>query len=144
MALGAGARIGRDRLRVLAVDDEPITRMLEKMLLQRAHFEVFEASNGRDAIEIATRERPDLLIVDLNMPDMDGYHAIRQIRSDRSLNSLPIIVVTAEEGHGVERRVLELGADDYIVKPFDTDILLARVNAVFRRLRAVSAGSASA
>src|SRR5262249_37501971 len=68
--------------RVLVTDDEPITRMLVKLLLEKKEFEVLEASNGRDAVEIAIRERPDLLLIDLNMPEMDGYEAIARIRKD--------------------------------------------------------------
>jgi DNA-binding response OmpR family regulator len=129
----------RDRRRVLVTDDEPITRMLVKLLLEREHFEVLEATNGRDAVDIATREGPDLLLIDLNMPQMDGYEAIGNLRKDLAMATLPIIVLTAEDGPGVEHRVLELGADDYIVKPFDPDILLSRVNAVFRRLKVMAA-----
>jgi type IV pilus assembly protein PilB len=125
--------------RVLAVDDEPITRMLMKLLLEKNQFEVLEATNGLQAIEIATREHPDLLLIDLNMPEMDGYEAIGKLRRNLSLATMPIVVITSEEGPGVERRVLQLGADDYIVKPFDPDILLSRVQAVFRRLKAVAA-----
>lgn len=120
-------------------DDEPITRMLVKLLLEREHFEVLEATNGRDAVDIATREGPDLLLIDLNMPQMDGYEAIGNLRKDLAMATLPIIVLTAEDGPGVEHRVLELGADDYIVKPFDPDILPSRVNAVFRRLKVMAA-----
>jgi len=125
----------RTKPRVLATDDEPMTRMLERVLLERQNFEVLEASNGREAVEIASRERPDLLVIDLNMPEMDGYEAIGRIRRDLSLVTMPILVVTSEDGPGVEKRVLELGADDYIVKPFDPEILLSRVNAVFRRMK---------
>jgi CheY-like chemotaxis protein len=124
----------RTRSRVLVTDDEPITRMLVKLLLERANFEVLEAANGKQAVEIATRERPDLLIVDLHMPEMDGYEAIARLRRDISMSTLPIIVLTSEGGPGVERRVLDLGADDYIIKPFDPAVLLSRVNGVFRRL----------
>ena len=70
----------RERKRVLVTDDEPITRMLVKLLLEREHFEVLEATNGRDAVAIATRERPDLLLIDLNMPEMDGYEAIARLQ----------------------------------------------------------------
>jgi DNA-binding response OmpR family regulator len=108
-------------------------------LLEREHFEVLEATNGRDAVALATRERPDLLLIDLNMPEMDGYEAIKRLRKDLAVATLPIIVLTAEDGPGVEKRVLELGADDYILKPFDQDILLSRVNAVFRRLKVMAA-----
>jgi CheY-like chemotaxis protein len=132
-------RAARERLRVLAADDDPITRMLVKLLLEREQFEVLEAANGRDAIEIATRERPDLLIVDLHMPEADGYEAITALRRDLSLAMMPILVLTSEEGPGIEHRVLELGADDYMIKPFDPDVLLSRVHAVFRRLRVAAA-----
>ena len=127
--------VNRTRTRILITDDEPITRMLVKLLLERENFEVLEAANGRQAVDIATRERPDLLIVDLNMPEMDGYEAIRRLRHDMSLATLPIMVLTSEEGPGVEHRVLELGAYDYILKPFDPAVLLSRVNGVFRRLK---------
>jgi CheY-like chemotaxis protein len=129
----------RSQSRVLIVDDEPITRMLVKLLLERENFEVLEASNGKLAVEIATRERPDLMIVDLNMPEMDGYEAIARLRQDITMATLPIMVLTSEEGPGVERRVLELGADDYIIKPFDQAVLLSRVHGVFRRLKVMAA-----
>jgi type IV pilus assembly protein PilB len=123
------------RRRVLIADDEPITRMLVKLLLEREQFDVLEAANGRQAVEIAVRERPDALLIDLNMPEMDGYEAIARLRRDFTLATLPIVVLTSEEGDGVEHRVLELGADDYMLKPFDPAVLLSRVNAVFRRMK---------
>jgi CheY-like chemotaxis protein len=124
---------GQVRSRILIADDEPITRMLVKFLLEREHYDVLEATNGDEAVEIALRERPDLVLIDLNMPVMDGYEAIHFLRTTMTMAMLPIIVLTAEEGQSIERRVLELGANDYIVKPFDAAILLARVNAVFSR-----------
>jgi type IV pilus assembly protein PilB len=135
---GAGLR-PQTRLRVLVTDDEPITRMLVKFLLEKQHYEVLEAGNGRDAVEIAKRERPDLVLCDLNMPEMDGYEVISRLRRDMSLAMVPILVLTGEEGPAVERRVLQLGADDYLVKPFDPEVLLSRVNAVFRRLKVIAA-----
>lgn len=130
---------GHGKARVLVTDDEPITRMLVKLLLERENFEVLEAANGEQAVEIAVREHPDLLLMDLNMPQMDGYEAIARLRRDFTLATLPIVVLTSEEGPGVERRVLELGADDYILKPFEPTVLLSRVNAVFRRLKVMAA-----
>jgi type II secretory ATPase GspE/PulE/Tfp pilus assembly ATPase PilB-like protein/ActR/RegA family two-component response regulator len=135
-------RGGRSRQRVLVVDDEAITRMLVKLLLEREQYEVIEAANGRDAIEIAVRERPDLLLIDLNMPEMDGYQAIARMRRELALTTMPIIVLTAEDGPGVERRVLNLGAEDYIVKPFDAGVLTSRVQAAFRRLGTTVAAAA--
>ena len=83
---------------MLVTDDEPITRMLVKLLLEREQFEVLEAANGRDAVEIAIRERPDLLMIDLNMPEMDGYEAIARVRREMALAMMPILVLTSEEG----------------------------------------------
>lgn len=139
LAEDAATTAVRQKPRVLVTDDEPITRMLVKVLLERERFQVLEPTNGREAVEITTRERPDLLLIDLNMPEMDGYEAIGRLRRDFSFAMLPIVVITAEEGPGIERRVLELGADDYIVKPFDPAIVLSRVNAVFRRLKVMAA-----
>ncbi len=122
-----------DRKRVLVVDDDRITRMLVKLLLEREGYEVLEGENGRQAVEIANRERPDLLVIDLMMPEMDGYQALEKLRTNLSLSTLPVMVLTAEDGPGIELRVLELGADDYIIKPFEPDVLLSRVRATFRR-----------
>jgi CheY-like chemotaxis protein len=122
------------RCRVVVADDESITRMLIKRLLERENFEVIEAQNGDEAVALITQKRPDLVLLDLNMPVMDGYEAIHHLRHDPSLTGLPIIVLTAEDGQTVERRVLTMGADDYMVKPFEGPILLSRVNAVFSRL----------
>ena len=136
-ASSAGGRQAksRGRSRVVIADDEPITRMLIKRALVRENFEVLEAENGDQAVELVTRERPDLVLLDLNMPVMDGYEAIHHLRHDASLTGLPIIVLTAEDGQTVERRVLTMGADDYMVKPFEAPVLLSRVNAVFSRLK---------
>jgi DNA-binding response OmpR family regulator len=120
---------------VLIADDEPITRMLVKVLLERENFEVLEARNGDEAVAVATTGRPDLVLLDLNMPVMDGYEAIHHLRHDASLPNLPIIVLTAEDGQTVERRVLAMGADDYMLKPFEAQVLLSRVHAVFARLK---------
>jgi CheY-like chemotaxis protein len=123
------------RLRVLVADDEVVARLMTKLMLEREGFDAIEATNGEQAIEIAVRERPDLLLIDLNMPVMDGYQAIHFLRSHFKMTALPIIVITAEDGQSVERRVLALGANDYIIKPYEPEVLLARVNAVFNRLR---------
>jgi len=129
----------RTRHRVLVTDDEPITRMLVRLMLEREDYEVLEAGNGREAVEIVARERPDVLLIDLNMPEMDGEAAIVHLRRAPVPVTIPIIVLTSDTESRVERRVLDLGADDYITKPFDPAVLLSRVQAVFRRLNAVAA-----
>ena len=135
----AAAKTAGSGKRVLVVDDDRITRMLVKLLIEKEGYEVLEGENGRQAIDIAHRERPDLLVIDLMMPDMDGYQAIEHIRHDVSLSTLPVIVLTAEDGPGIEERVLELGADDYIVKPFEAPVLISRVRAAFRRIQRAAA-----
>ena len=127
------------RRRILVTDDEPTTRMLVRLLLEREHFEVLEASSGDDGIARAIADRPDVVLMDLNMPGIDGFEAIRRLRRQVMFATLPIIVLTAEEGADVQRRVIELGADDYVVKPFQPADLVARVQAVFQRTAAVAA-----
>jgi type II secretory ATPase GspE/PulE/Tfp pilus assembly ATPase PilB-like protein/CheY-like chemotaxis protein len=118
---------------VLIADDEPITRTLVRLLLERDGYAVIEAQTGRQAIDLAVQHRPDLIVMDLNMPQMDGYEAIVEIRRKPGFATIPIVVVTAEEGPAVEQKVLALGADDFIVKPFEPAVFAARVQAVFKR-----------
>jgi type II secretory ATPase GspE/PulE/Tfp pilus assembly ATPase PilB-like protein/CheY-like chemotaxis protein len=120
---------------VLIADDEPITRTLVRLLLDRDGYKVFEAQTGREAIDQAAAHRPDLIVMDLNMPQMDGYDAITAIRALPELAHTPIVVVSAEDGANVQQRVLALGADDYVLKPFEPAVLTERIKAVFRRQR---------
>ena len=124
----------REKSRVLVTDDDRMIRMLVRMLLEKAGYEVLEAENGALAIEMARRERPDLMLCDLMMPDMDGFETITRLRRDVALAALPVMVLTSETGRSVERRVLELGADDYLVKPFEAEVLILRVKAIFSRI----------
>jgi CheY-like chemotaxis protein len=123
----------RMKPRVLIADDDGPTRTFVRFLLERGDFEVLEAENGNQAVDIARRERPDLLVLDLMMPGTDGYEAIDRIRGDRSCGSPSILVLTGQDGPDIERRLLERGADDCMNKPFDPDVLLARVSALVRR-----------
>lgn len=135
----APAATAHKKQRVAIVDDDPVTRTLVKRLLEADGYDVLEGENGYQAIDLARRERPDLLLIDLLMPEMDGYQAIAEIRKDLSLVSLPVIVLTADSSTGVEQRVLELGADDYLVKPFDADVLVSRVRAGIERVNQLAA-----
>jgi type II secretory ATPase GspE/PulE/Tfp pilus assembly ATPase PilB-like protein/CheY-like chemotaxis protein len=123
------------RKSVLIADDEPITRTLVRLLLERDGYSVIEAQNGQEAVDLAVQHAPSLIVMDLNMPKMDGYEAISQIRRVDGLGSTPIVVVTMEDGAKVADQVLALGADDYIMKPFEPAVLTARVKAAFRRQR---------
>ena len=115
---------------ILIVDDEEKIRSLVKLYLEREGFAVQEAQNGRVALEKFRASQFSLLIVDLMMPDVDGWRVCREIRES---SAIPIIMLTAR-GEEFDRVLgLELGADDYLVKPFSTKELVARVKALLRR-----------
>ena len=100
--------------RVLIADDDRMIRLIVTMLLEKEGFKVLEAENGALAMEMARRERPDLMLVDLQMPDMDGFQVLEMIRGDADCRTIPVLVLTAETSSAVETRVLEMGADDYV------------------------------
>ena len=121
--------------KVLIVDDEPKITEVLKLYLERDGFRVASAANGRQAIERAASDKPDLIILDLNLPDIDGLEVCRTIRKQ---SNIPIIMLTGR-GEEVDRVVgLELGADDYVTKPFSAREIVARVRAVLRRQAAES------
>jgi two-component system alkaline phosphatase synthesis response regulator PhoP len=116
--------------RVLIVDDEPKIVRLARDYLEHSGFEVLEAGNGQDALRVARAERPNVVVLDLGLPGMDGLDVARALRQ---ASNVPIIILTAR-GDESDRIVgLELGADDYVVKPFSPKELVARVRAVLRR-----------
>jgi len=119
--------------RVLIVEDDRMIRTLVKLLLEREGYAVIQAANGREGIDMARLERPDLVITDLMMPEADGYQVLKALRADAALSMLPVMVLTAETDATVERTVIDLGADDYLIKPFDEEVLLQRVRSVFVR-----------
>ncbi len=119
--------------RVLVVDDDRMIRLLLRMLLEKEGCKVSEAANGALGMESARRDRPDLMLVDLQMPDMNGFQVLEMMRADPQLASTPVLVLTSEAGSGVETKVLEMGADDYLIKPFEPEVMLSRIRAAFRR-----------
>lgn len=121
--------------RVLVADDSLTMRVLLERTLQSAGYEVMTATNGEELVVTAKQHMPDLLIVDLMMPVMDGYEAIRQLRNDTRTAHLPMIVVTTvDESRGMVR-AFDSGADDLVNKPFDLDVLLARIRRQLVRAR---------
>jgi DNA-binding response OmpR family regulator len=110
-----------------------MTRLVLRMMLEKEGLAVIEAESGATGMEKARADRPDLMMVDLQMPDMDGYQFIEMVRGDEGLMALPVIVLTADTSTEVETKVLEMGADDYVSKPFEPEVLLSRVRAAFRR-----------
>jgi DNA-binding response OmpR family regulator len=116
--------------KILAVDDEPLYQHLLKVNLEKEGYEVITAGTGEEALEIVTARRPDLVIMDVMMPQLDGLTTCERIRQ---FSNVPIIILTARGDEQDRVRGLNVGADDYVVKPFSATELLARVRAVLRR-----------
>src|ERR687885_457158 len=119
---------------ILVVDDEPGIVAIARDYLDRAGFRVITAGDGTAALRLARTERPSLLVLDLMLPGMDGLDVARALRQDPATHTLPIIMLTARVEETDRLIGLELGADDYITKPFSPRELVARVRAVLRRV----------
>ena len=121
--------------RVLIVEDEPDIRDLLVFHLVREGYQVTQSRSGAEALRLARATPPDLVLLDLMLPEMDGLEVCRRLRQDPATMALPIVMLTAR-GDEVDRVLgLELGADDYVVKPFSPRELVARIRAVLRRAR---------
>lgn len=118
---------------VLIVDDENSIRELIKFNLQKEGFSVSEADNGRSAVQMVRQDKPDLLLLDLMLPEIDGLEVCRILKNQPETSGIPIIMLTAKADEIDKIIGLELGADDYMTKPFSPRELLARVKAVLRR-----------
>ena len=116
---------------ILVVDDEPKIVQLVRDYLERAGFRVLTAPNGKTTLALARSEKPDMVILDLGLPEMDGLDVTRTLRKD---SNVPILMLTARSEETDKLIGLELGADDYITKPFSPKELVARVRVVFRRM----------
>jgi two-component system alkaline phosphatase synthesis response regulator PhoP len=118
---------------ILVVDDEPGIVTIVRDYLDRAGFRVLTAGDGETALRLARTERPSLVLLDLMLPGLDGLDVTRALRQDPSTNGLPLIMLTARVDETDRVAGLELGADDYITKPFSPREVVARVRAVLRR-----------
>ncbi len=123
---------------VLVADDEPRITKLVALTLQEEGFRVVAASGGEEALRKAEEVRPDIVLLDIVMPDLDGIEVMRQLREWRPV---PVILLTAKGATSDKAKGLDLGADDYIAKPFHPDELAARVRAVLRRASGVAPGA---
>ena len=127
------------RGKILVVDDEPKIVRLVRAYLERDGFEVIEAADGRRAVDATRSQSPDLIVLDVMLPELDGLEVCRQIRH---FSDVPIIMLTARDEDADKLVGLELGADDYVTKPFSPGELAARVRAVLRRTRPRDADAA--
>ncbi len=112
---------------VLVVDDDPDVRSMVSWVLADEGYSVVEAGNGRDALQAVRRAAPDTILLDLQMPVMDGWAFVRECRSDRRCDGVPIVVMSAGQRASEAAR---LGASDFLAKPFDLDVLLSKVAGV--------------
>ena len=115
--------------RILVVEDQEDNRQILRDLLGNAGYELIEAENGEEALAAVARQRPDLILMDIQMPVMDGYEATRRIRTNPDLKSVPIIAVTSSALAGDESKALAAGCDGYVSKPYSPRELLAKVRA---------------
>lgn len=133
MAVGTGKK-------VLIADDEQQLALALKIRLQSKGFQVVTASDGRQALELIAQDKPDLVILDVVMPVMDGYFCLREINQRFGRTKIPVIILTARD------RMKELfdleGVEDYVIKPFDHDDLLFRIERVFKRRAEAAAKTA--
>jgi len=113
--------------RILVIEDQEDNRAILRDLLTAAEFDYIEAVDGAQGVATAERERPDLILMDIQLPVLDGYQATRQIKSNPTLAVIPIIAVTSYALSGDDQKALDAGCDDYVTKPFSPRALLAKV-----------------
>ncbi len=122
-------------VRVLVVDDDPVIVELLRINFEIEGFEVLSASDGREGLERARAERPDLVLSDIMMPRLDGLQLLSELRADPATASLPVVLLSAKAQNAEVQQGLDAGADDYVTKPFDPLELIDRVNAALAKAR---------
>lgn len=122
---------------VLIVDDEPQIRKMLRIFLEAADFHVEESENAKQAVRMSASIKPELVLLDLGLPDMDGKEVITAIRT---WSQLPILILSVRSDDGEVATALNMGADDYVIKPFSADVLLARIQANLRKAAVKQAG----
>ena len=113
--------------RILVVEDQEDNRQILRDLLSNAGYEMIEAGDGQQALALAAKHRPDLILMDIQLPVMDGYEATRRLKADPALKAIPIIVVTSYALSGDEAKARAAGCDAYVAKPYSPRALLAKM-----------------
>ena len=130
-------------IKILVIEDEAPIRDKIVTVLKYENYEVFDASNGREGVVSARQHRPDLIICDVLMPDMNGYGALAALREDPETSVIPVIFLTAAASRADMRKGMELGADDYITKPYTVEELLAAVRTRLERQEIIKSAGES-
>ena len=112
---------------ILVVEDQEDNRQIVRDLLTTTDYEVMEAENGEEALAAVAKQRPDLILMDIQLPVMDGYEATRRIKADPALSNIPVIAVTSYALSGDEEKARAAGCDDFVPKPFSPRQLLAKI-----------------
>jgi len=126
-----------DGAKILVIDDEPQIRRYLRVSLEAHGFGIIEASNGQEGLRLAALEKPDLIVLDLGLPDMDGQAVIARLRE---WSAVPVVVLSVRADEADKIAALDAGADDYVTKPFGTGELLARIRAALRHTVGASTG----
>ena len=113
--------------RILVVEDQEDNRQIIRDMLSATDYEIIEAESGEQALAAVAKQRPDLILMDIQLPGMDGYEATRRIKADPALRSIPIIAVTSYALSGEEQKARAAGCDDYVPKPYSPRQLLAKI-----------------
>ncbi len=122
---------------ILVIDDEAWLREMVRVALEDKSYDVLEAENGARGVDLARRHLPDLILCDVNMKEMDGYRTLSSLRNEPGTASIPVILMTGLADNAGMRHGMELGADDYLAKPFTLDDLYAAVEARLKKLQTV-------
>jgi CheY-like chemotaxis protein len=125
--------------KILIAEDNPVNRELLHELLEARGYAVEEAGNGQEALQMIAQSRPDALLLDLNMPVLDGFATVRKIRGDAAISSLPVLAVTAYAMRGDREKTLEAGFDGYLSKPINPSALDAELERIWNHPNTASA-----
>ena len=113
---------------ILVVDDEPAIVKVVSFRLKKAGYNVVSAADGQEGLDLIGKIKPDLILLDLRLPVLDGFQVCQKVKADESLKAIPIIIFTASStGENIDSRYKEVGADDYLIKPFEPEVLLEKI-----------------
>jgi CheY-like chemotaxis protein len=113
---------------ILLVDDSAVNNVLMQSILEDKGYTILAVSNGRDALKVLRQKQPDLIILDIMMPEMSGFGVLESVKKYESTANIPVIMLTARNNQKDQERALSMGASDYVIKPIDIDDVIARVN----------------